>query len=209
MLLETGVANNLGPDSDEDVEVQRSSKLATLATLEVAVDNPCLDAFINLDDPIAVDSILIACEQAHTLLVLHRQEFLLVAVRQHESEAVKCASWEVRLRWLVAGSPEEPLLVLVVHVACLHEDHSAVDLALCSIHARPSPALEEARLVVKHPLLAPVACIAWVHLKTDKRSGSIDRIQAQACLTLDRSSLLDVCPVLASLPVSAAPHCNL
>mmetsp|Transcript_5855 Transcript_5855/g.17417 ORF Transcript_5855/g.17417 Transcript_5855/m.17417 type:complete len:342 (-) Transcript_5855:267-1292(-) len=208
MSLEDGVTDNPRPDGDEDVKVQGRSELAPHAALQVAVDDTGLDP-VHVEDPVAVDGVLVTGKQAHVPPVLHRQQVLLVALGQHEGEAVEGAWIVIKLLRLLAGGPEQPPLVRAVGVTGLDVDHPTFDVALRSIYTGPTPALDEASVVVKHPLLAPVAIIARVHLKIDEGSGAVDGVEAEARTVLDLASLLEVRPFLPDVAARTTAHRHL
>mmetsp|Transcript_38185 Transcript_38185/g.106383 ORF Transcript_38185/g.106383 Transcript_38185/m.106383 type:complete len:344 (-) Transcript_38185:716-1747(-) len=209
MLLEAALADDLRPDSDENVQVECRSKLAALPALEVAVNDECDQASVHLDDPVAVHSSLVTPKQAHFLLVLHRQKFLLVAVRQHKRKAIKRASWVVRQGLLVASGSKFPTLHGALGVACLHDHLSTVDIGLCCFNAGPAPVLDNAHVTVVHPLLTPVAGIAREHLERDERPGPVHGVQAHATPVLHLAGLLHVDPLLGDLAIGASLHGNL
>mmetsp|Transcript_97566 Transcript_97566/g.209330 ORF Transcript_97566/g.209330 Transcript_97566/m.209330 type:complete len:200 (+) Transcript_97566:635-1234(+) len=149
--------DDLLPDLDKDVEVQCSPELPALAALEVAIDNSGVEAGPHLDDPAAVDCVLIATEQAHTGLVLHGQQLLLVGIRQHECEAKEGSGLNVLLRSKeVADVAGSPLLVRTVRVARSHVDRAPISVPLPCVQADASPVLDEASGFIIGPLLAEV-----------------------------------------------------
>mmetsp|Transcript_67725 Transcript_67725/g.218816 ORF Transcript_67725/g.218816 Transcript_67725/m.218816 type:complete len:391 (-) Transcript_67725:842-2014(-) len=178
MMLEASLLDDLGPDSDEDVQVQGGPKLASLSALEVTVDDGCVDPWRHLNHLVAVNCKLIAREETHLLLVLHGQQRLLITTWQHEGEAIE-GSWRILLqRGLIAVDPEVPLLIQLGHIAGLYVQHARVNFPLAGIQASSAPALDDTSGLIIHPLLTPVACVAWVHVKIDVGLVPVDSAEA-------------------------------
>mmetsp|Transcript_80915 Transcript_80915/g.187922 ORF Transcript_80915/g.187922 Transcript_80915/m.187922 type:complete len:306 (+) Transcript_80915:628-1545(+) len=206
--LEARFTDDLRPHSDEDVQVQGSAELSPLAAFEVAVHDKRHQAVVHLDDAVAVDSALVAGEEAHAFSVLHSQKVLLVGVRHHEREAIERACRVELLRRLPSRHSHYPLLVHAVCVAGVHGDQAAVYVLLHSVEADSAPDLDDAHVVVKHPLLAPVAGVARVHLQSRQGLVSMHGVQAEAIPVLYLARLLSVCPLLIDVTLGACGHGN-
>mmetsp|Transcript_68177 Transcript_68177/g.188662 ORF Transcript_68177/g.188662 Transcript_68177/m.188662 type:complete len:303 (+) Transcript_68177:526-1434(+) len=85
--LEDAVADDLPPHCHEDGGIQGRPKLTAKAALEVTIDDMRHDARCHHDGHVAVHGMPIASEKAGALIVLHREQLLLIAVRQHEGKA--------------------------------------------------------------------------------------------------------------------------
>mmetsp|Transcript_80579 Transcript_80579/g.207391 ORF Transcript_80579/g.207391 Transcript_80579/m.207391 type:complete len:362 (+) Transcript_80579:611-1696(+) len=104
VLHEDGVSDDLLPDGQEDRQVQGGAELASLLALQVAVHNARGQIASDLDHLVAVDGVGLAGEEAHALLVLHRQQLGLVAKGQHERKAVEFATSSCHPRQRCGGA---------------------------------------------------------------------------------------------------------
>mmetsp|Transcript_9445 Transcript_9445/g.21710 ORF Transcript_9445/g.21710 Transcript_9445/m.21710 type:complete len:219 (-) Transcript_9445:42-698(-) len=81
------VGEQLLPDRQEDLGVQRRLELPARVAVEVAVHEARLQPWRQVDHHVAVDGSLLAAEDGGADVVLHQQQVLLVAVGHHQREA--------------------------------------------------------------------------------------------------------------------------
>mmetsp|Transcript_115828 Transcript_115828/g.328257 ORF Transcript_115828/g.328257 Transcript_115828/m.328257 type:complete len:260 (+) Transcript_115828:220-999(+) len=86
---EPSFALHLVPHRHEDLRVQGRLELPPVGALKVALDDRGNDPGGDLDGLAAVDPVLLAPEDAHLPRVLHGEQALLVAPRNHQREAVQ------------------------------------------------------------------------------------------------------------------------
>mmetsp|Transcript_3474 Transcript_3474/g.10877 ORF Transcript_3474/g.10877 Transcript_3474/m.10877 type:complete len:337 (+) Transcript_3474:556-1566(+) len=91
VVVEDHVGDDPLPDGHEDLGVEGRPELPAFLALQVAVDNLRREPRLQLDGHAAVDLVLVASKNVCLGLVLHLEQPLLIAARQHEREAEEFA----------------------------------------------------------------------------------------------------------------------
>mmetsp|Transcript_21249 Transcript_21249/g.56218 ORF Transcript_21249/g.56218 Transcript_21249/m.56218 type:complete len:650 (-) Transcript_21249:11-1960(-) len=167
----------------------------------------------HLDRRVAEDGVGLASEEADLCLELHRQQSLLIAVRQHQREAVEGRvgnGLHLRDVHVLEGAHLE-LLVPVVRVARAEVDRAAVPVALPGVEAGPAPVFEGALVRGEGELLVPAVIQGAVALHGAEHAELIERVgrEAEAELVLDLARGLLPLPRLAVAARLARHHLDL
>mmetsp|Transcript_13867 Transcript_13867/g.39561 ORF Transcript_13867/g.39561 Transcript_13867/m.39561 type:complete len:648 (+) Transcript_13867:745-2688(+) len=178
--------------------------------MEVTVDGASCEAVGERNRHIAVHGIPLALEQAHLVLVLHREKLLLIDVGDHEGEAEeRGARWMHALivgGWQLIQLTDQPLLVPILRVASAHVNHPPVNIGLRGVDANTLPILQHARVPEVIPLLVPPLRVATAHLQLRELGRPCRSREAQAEVVPELSRPPVESPLLAQVLFVARPH---
>mmetsp|Transcript_18337 Transcript_18337/g.52398 ORF Transcript_18337/g.52398 Transcript_18337/m.52398 type:complete len:590 (+) Transcript_18337:278-2047(+) len=198
------------PQGHEDRQVEGRAELAALLALQIAVDRSGRQSVREGDRGVAVHGVALALEQAHLVSVLHNEELLLVALRDHEGEAEQGGARGAHAFVLRGGHlvqrPEHPLLVHALPVASAHVDHASVDVRLGRVDANTFPILQELGVEEEVPLLVPLLGVAPPHGQRGELCGPRLRLKAQTEVVAQLAAVAIESPGLRQVVIAALPH---